>query len=936
MTEMRVDMVGPGARLAIKWGKIAQAAVESLADYVTAGQLTTALEGKVSATRTISAGTGLTGGGDLTANRSFALSAGSIASLVKADSALQPGALSGYVTTAALTEAVDDASAAVTAVAIDDQPRPGDAPAHFTATLTGAPSAGAAAPGTSVAVSEDGTVRRLTGTNVITTRPANGLLVGHTYKARAVVRRTTDPTDPAGDTVRVGVQWLNSNKAQISQRIIADVTLTVAMGLQTLEMDFAYGTEDFIPWPATARYARPFIETYGSNGVTSVVVLEWKDITDAGTSVTPPLNNYQLWLADGNEGTLEDYLAFGENGLQSIADAVEFDADRTVTAASEVDNAFNLNEYLPRDGPVGEPIVRNKTTGRWHIWITPEGKIGVWAFDASTVDSVGDIILTIPAPSQSPRDGFYGVSLVDGTDGTSFLRLSSAGALRFRADDWTVGHFRTTMDASEKSAASAFAALGLGSGYDYRGIRLLAGDVLATVTDLARAYEIRQIAGASVPFIDSSLPVDVNLALAQSNTDAGAVNAVLNVAAAPHSALRVTGTAVGLAMSSSLDGAAFGNPDLMTGLAPAWPNTKSDYATATMSSQSLSAYFERDLRAELGMSDPGTIIALSRQGGRPLTDFLPGTSGRYIYENLMSFADAIPGLATASLGRAVNCALVTLEQGEGGPTSSGAWLAALESLLDDDIGLLNDVQTRIGQASPPSLGIVQTNSDATSDAAVSNFLVNFDQFAAGMERDDCILIGPSYMAPLIDENYVSPTSRTRIHHNSIGRALVGEMKAFAKTRFQRDGDWAPLHPISAALAGDVVTVDFAGPEGPWNISLDTGDEQWVPSISGYGVNWIDSLNTIAVASAQVTGRWQIQFTLASTPNGAATNQRIRFGCNSAPLAGWSDRRTQIMIDTGIASPARRLLTSAPLVAALPNVMPRNIRLYCAVCEVAAS
>lgn len=47
--------------------------------------------------RTISAGDGLTGGGDLSANRSLALSSASIASLAKADSALQPASIGSSV-----------------------------------------------------------------------------------------------------------------------------------------------------------------------------------------------------------------------------------------------------------------------------------------------------------------------------------------------------------------------------------------------------------------------------------------------------------------------------------------------------------------------------------------------------------------------------------------------------------------------------------------------------------------------------------------------------------------------------------------------------------------------------------------------------------------------------------------------------------------------
>lgn len=58
---------------------------------ITPDQLKPVLDEKAAAARTLTAGTGLTGGGDLSANRELALSTGSIASLGKADTAVQPG-----------------------------------------------------------------------------------------------------------------------------------------------------------------------------------------------------------------------------------------------------------------------------------------------------------------------------------------------------------------------------------------------------------------------------------------------------------------------------------------------------------------------------------------------------------------------------------------------------------------------------------------------------------------------------------------------------------------------------------------------------------------------------------------------------------------------------------------------------------------------------
>lgn len=67
----------------------------------------TDIDAKVPGTRTITAGTGLTGGGDLTSNRTVALSAGSIASLALADSATQPEDLATVATTGSFQDLTD-------------------------------------------------------------------------------------------------------------------------------------------------------------------------------------------------------------------------------------------------------------------------------------------------------------------------------------------------------------------------------------------------------------------------------------------------------------------------------------------------------------------------------------------------------------------------------------------------------------------------------------------------------------------------------------------------------------------------------------------------------------------------------------------------------------------------------------------------------------
>lgn len=79
----------PAARTNLGLGGAAILNVGTTAGTVAAGD-DSRIVNAVQTSRTLTAGTGLTGGGDLSANRTIALNAASIASLAKADSALQP------------------------------------------------------------------------------------------------------------------------------------------------------------------------------------------------------------------------------------------------------------------------------------------------------------------------------------------------------------------------------------------------------------------------------------------------------------------------------------------------------------------------------------------------------------------------------------------------------------------------------------------------------------------------------------------------------------------------------------------------------------------------------------------------------------------------------------------------------------------------------
>ncbi len=219
---------------------------------------------------------------------------------------------------------------------INTQHRPGDVIQRFTTTLTGPAVDAAALSDSLIVVNDGGNVVRVAGVAVVALRERAAVEAGRQYRVRYVVRRFTDPSDPAGDTVKLGIQWLNKDKAVVSQRVVENISLIAANGRHVKGAIFsdATGPDIAFVWPATARYMVPFVQTYGVDGITDIEVIEWADVTDLDPSTIQGSSNYDLWLAAGNTGTLADYLAFGENTLQPIADDARDSADEAALDAA--------------------------------------------------------------------------------------------------------------------------------------------------------------------------------------------------------------------------------------------------------------------------------------------------------------------------------------------------------------------------------------------------------------------------------------------------------------------------------------------------------------------------------------------------------------------------------------------------------------------------
>lgn len=93
------------------------AEASKLAGIQAGAQVNPDLSGYAPTNREITAGAGLTGGGDLTANRSIALSTGAQASLALADTAVQPAALTPYLTAASAAASYQPLDSDLTALA---------------------------------------------------------------------------------------------------------------------------------------------------------------------------------------------------------------------------------------------------------------------------------------------------------------------------------------------------------------------------------------------------------------------------------------------------------------------------------------------------------------------------------------------------------------------------------------------------------------------------------------------------------------------------------------------------------------------------------------------------------------------------------------------------------------------------------------------------
>jgi hypothetical protein len=171
-----------------------------------------------------------------------------------------------FTDTAAFEAAINQALGFATT---SEQQRPGKFPDQYTRILTGRGDDEGIV-GAVVNATTYGAVWEVTGAGSVALRDRVAVEEGAVFFAR--YRRSVNPVDPSGDTVRFGVRWLNTAYTTVSTTIVQTNTLTVASGLIEVTATVSVPSATLVA-PVGAVYAVPFIESFGTDGKTEIINL---------------------------------------------------------------------------------------------------------------------------------------------------------------------------------------------------------------------------------------------------------------------------------------------------------------------------------------------------------------------------------------------------------------------------------------------------------------------------------------------------------------------------------------------------------------------------------------------------------------------------------------------------------------------------------------
>jgi len=167
-----------------------------------------------------------------------------------------------------------------------------------------------------------GKIVRLTASEEVTGLTPVPIEADERYAFRATYRRASDSPDPANDAISCGLDWLAADKSLLSRTTIDTQTgLRVADGRREIRASVvaeANGPARIVA-PAGARYALPWLKTFGTGHATDVEVLSLERLP----FVSVPVARTFYVTMDGqdiNEGTsLTSPLATISEGLARAA-----------------------------------------------------------------------------------------------------------------------------------------------------------------------------------------------------------------------------------------------------------------------------------------------------------------------------------------------------------------------------------------------------------------------------------------------------------------------------------------------------------------------------------------------------------------------------------------------------------------------------------------
>lgn len=139
-----------------------------------------------------------------------------------------------------------------------------------------------------IVTGDAGAVVRMVGSGILAGRGAVPIEPGRIYRARAVLQRRANPSDPANDAVRFVLAWLDQSHTLLPSGDATTVLqqwdhLVVGDGRQEFVSLFSRspGASVQVQAPIRARYARVAAICYGPDGGTDIEVLSIEDVTTA-------------------------------------------------------------------------------------------------------------------------------------------------------------------------------------------------------------------------------------------------------------------------------------------------------------------------------------------------------------------------------------------------------------------------------------------------------------------------------------------------------------------------------------------------------------------------------------------------------------------------------------------------------------------------------